>query len=415
MACIALATLLLAGCAGTPEPPAPPFAPLVVPPALQARFEPATEAEAAARDWQAQEQAAMQLAVRSIGSAAGQPTGLARRPVKLHRRIFEHRAERHGGIVLAPGFTESATIYAELVAELVRHGWSVYVQDHRGQGFSSRLVDADADPTLGHLDRFDRLVQDFDSFVADVAARRAGNPRPLLALAHSMGGAVVSLSLARAGAASALAGAVLVTPMHDPAVEAPPPAGQPPPLAQELCQRWTFRLPVQLPWLSATRAAGPGFEAERAAWQAAVAAGRAAEGDELTHSAARLARRWEARVARCEGPDCGHGDARVAGPTVRWVNQACAAAREARGPGAAAVARPVLLLQGGSDTIVTAQAQQQFCAQVNRSTSGGRCTGVRVEGARHGLLTEADRWRRPAMQRALAFLECVAAGRGGCG
>lgn len=372
------------------------------------------EARFAQSDWQAIEQASMQLAERRIGSFEGVPTGALMgmwgRPVRIHFRFYTHRHEQRGAVIVVPGFTEGLSVYQEVIHDLLRNGYSVYIHDHRGQGFSSRLLSGEDQADKGHVDRFDRLVADFEHFTALVQQARAADPvqaqRPVFLLAHSMGGAVVALHLARRGLDTPFAAAALVTPMFEPTVV--PRDGPQHPAAwadrqlRQWCHSGAFGLPVSLPWLSAKRVRGQGFAADLAAFEALPDPATAA----LTHSVARHRMRWLNRAGRCEGPDCGHGDARVAGPTLQWVDQACAGAAEARGPGAAGIAVPVLVLQGGEDVVVEPEAQQVFCENVNaarQAPSGGHCTGLRLREARHGLLVEADRLRQPALVRVLSF------------
>ena len=366
------------------------------------------EARFAGQGWAVIEQANGELAQREVGHIEGEPTGWFGRSVRIHHRayVLPSEAER-GAVVVVGGFTEGLVIYQEVIHDLLRNGWSVYIHDHRNQGFSTRLIEGEDGRDKGHVDRFDRLVGDLDRFIAHVQASRAESlraARPMVLLAHSMGAAVSALHLARQGGDTPFKAAAFVTPMMEPTVAPASSASWGDRSLRRWCHEGDMPMVFEWPGLSTTRVQGGAFEQEWRRYREMLDRSAHAQ----THSVVRHDVRWLNRAARCEGEHCGHDDARVAGATLGWVAQACAGAAEARGPGAARIAVPVLVLQGGEDVVVEPAAQQEFCDNVNAGKAAntpGRCTGWRLPEARHGLLVEVDRLRRPALVEVLSFWE----------
>jgi lysophospholipase len=349
---------------------------------------------------------AEKLAAVTEGSFAGRATGwwAFERPVAIHYRMFENRAESAGGIVIVSGRTEGLALYYETIGDLLRNGWSVYIHDHRGQGFSSRLLEGKENQSRGYVDSFDYYVDDLRSFSDLVAAKRAGNPRPLFIMAHSMGGAVTSLLLQKQN--GPYKAVVLVTPMHEPwaAGESQDRANQ---VADKYCDDIARPLAFSVPFVSESFAEGGDFDDQA---KAAVGPDKFS----ISQDRKRLALNWQARAATCSGPSCGHLNAKVGGATKRWFNQACAASRQARGKAASEIGIPVLLLQGGDDRIVKPERQIEFCENVNVGKAARYCRGYVVEGGRHALLIEEDKYRQPVLVKMQDFFKCVGSGRTDC-
>jgi lysophospholipase len=273
-----------------------------------------------------------------------------------------------GAIVISAGRTESLLIYPEIIYDLGRQGYAVYIHDHRGQGTSDHLL---ADRQRGHVVRFSDYVDDLKTFVEKVVKPDGHRKRYLLA--HSMGGGIASLYLEKYP--DDFAAAVLVTPMHEPLL----PLG-----AETLCK--------------ANEAIPDAHLSEFALKQGPYNPPPFVAND-LTHSKVRFQRIHSAyRTYRAETGI----DPTIGGPTHGWVREACSAGKAARA-NVNRVQTPVLLFQASHDTAVGNAAQEQFCHGVNAAGRVG-CEAFVVEHAFHALLMEADTFRVPMMNRLLKFL-----------
>ena len=382
------------------------FAVLLIPESKVQSFKLSNQTRLTPESWPMLKQEVDELSAITEQHFNGVPAGS--RETIIFYRAFVNPKESRGGIVIVSGRTEGLALYYETIGDLLRNGYSVYMHDHRGQGYSSRLLEGPGDESRGYVDDFAYYVDDLKTFVDLVQDSRKGSTKPLFMLAHSMGGAIAALLLERKETATPIKGLALITPMFEPwasgdqfgVVEA---------TADRYCDRWATKLPFTIPYLSTRYVDGKDFKELAAEYEAQPTALKSP----ITRDSTRLAINWRARASTCAGSHCGNGSAKVGGATLRWFNQACAASREARGPAAAAISVPVLLLQGSDDKVVNPGRQVEFCDQMN-SASPGRCTGLVVMGGRHGLLLEADAYRHPTLAKTLSFFECTAAGQSRC-
>ena len=298
---------------------------------------------------------------------SGDFTSTRGKDVRIHFMRFV-RPGADTAIVISSGRTECMIKYKEMIYDLTRNGYSVFIHDHRGQGFSSRLL---ADPMIGHVEEFDDYVADLKTFF-DGQIKPTGHKRHIL-LSHSMGGCVAALYLQ--AHQRDFDRAVLSSPMLEPS------------------------LPAQEASLFAVSAADtvglgdhyvPGGHADdaRRAFDPANA---------YTHSQVRSQIAWDEFNASPQ--------AKLGSPSIHWVRVAYAAGRTAQDR-AARIVVPVLLLQAGADSIVVAEAQNRFDTRLNGAHPDS-CTLVRIAGARHEMFIESDEYRSGALDRILAFIPGV--------
>lgn len=269
--------------------------------------------------------------------------------------------EERGALVIVNGRTESYIKYAELIYDLREAGFSIYSLDHRGQGFSGRMLD---DPQKGHVESFEDYVADLHIFFRTVVNERDHTRR--LILAHSMGGAIAAIYAARHP--ESLDGMILSAPMIQ--INTGP------------VPQWVISFMA-----SVLTAIGMG--------NAYVPGGREYDPDSpfIGNSLTGSRKRYEMmRMLISKYPQIALGS-----PTNRWLREALKACREIR-KAATEIQIPILLLQPGKDRVVRAGAQDDFC------NKAGNCRKMTFPEARHEVLMEKDQIRDKAISSILDFL-----------
>lgn len=303
--------------------------------------------------------------------------------VNIHYRVFE-QADQKSAVVISSGRTECMFKYDETIYDLFRKGYSVYIHDHRGQGFSGATTRGERDSAHGHgpghVEKFNYYVDDLHDFVTQVvqpAQRRlSGTDKDLFLLAHSMGGGIASLYIEKHR--RVFKAAALCSPMHEPDL------GLLPGIAVE-----------SLAGLKELKGAQEDYARGGGPYDKTDFHPKTAKKSAMTHSPQRYERVRSAFEK--------HKNTRVGGASYGWVGQAIDAAEYARRH-SGDIEIDVLLLQATEDVAVTADGQNEFCNTLNASHPG-RCTLYPVEGAYHELMVESDLYRDKALLQISGFFE----------
>lgn len=105
--------------------------------------------------------------------------------VLLHYKQYKN-PDGKAKIVIQHGFTENAEKYEEVVYYFLKEGYSVYIMDLRGHGYSEREIDNSSKVYVRH---FSDYVEDLKCFM-DQIVRVEESQNPCFLYAHSMGGGV---------------------------------------------------------------------------------------------------------------------------------------------------------------------------------------------------------------------------------
>ena len=274
-----------------------------------------------------------------------------------------------GSVLLLQGRAEFIEKYGETVGDLHARGFAVYALDWRGQGRSGRVL---KDARKGHVVSYDDYLNDLDLFLERLIFPEA--PRPIVVLAHSMGGHIVLRHRAEHGPSGTpyfAAGIVLSAPMVDimmsPAERALGAVLTVATMSVGLRNRY---VPVRSPF-------PPPFD-----------------GNPLT----RDRDRYEHMLALLrETPALA-----IAWPTVGWLAATRRSVAILRSRGyAEGIATPLLIVSAAADRVVSNAAQARLAVRLPD------CRLETIPDARHELLMETDAVRARVLALFDAFVERV--------
>jgi lysophospholipase len=250
--------------------------------------------------------------------------------------------------MIVHGRTEFIEKYFEVVNDLRRRGFAVAAYDARGQGGSSRLL---GNVRKGHVRDFADHVNDFEMLMQEVVLPDC--PPPYYVLAHSTGAAIALLSAERLR--TQIDRMVLTAPL----------------LALSYNRE---KLLAQFTGFLMHFGLGEAFAPGGAALQQPFIANL------LTSDPARYQRTHAVVDAE---PSLG-----VGGATIGWLNAAMRACLHMAEPDfSQRVPMPVLIVLGGSDTVVSNPAAEEFSRRTKTVAH------LRIPGARHEILMERDEYR----------------------
>jgi lysophospholipase len=267
---------------------------------------------------------------------------------RLRAALFPAKGTVRGSVVLSPGRTEALEKYFEVVGELQARGFVVLIHDWRGQGLSARAL---TDRLKGHAAGWQPFLSDYKRLLDNFELRL---PRPWVQMAHSMGGCLSLLALAKGEGrfvASALSAPMFGIVADDHKL----------PLARAL----------------AFTANGFGLSSHYLFGNPTDPFKLTFEKDRITHDRFRW-NRTQAQINAC--PDLALGNL-----TWGWLNFAFAATAFLRhDPAVTRVEIPVLIVGAGDDDRVLTADTRKVAARLPR------CTYIEIASSYHEVLMETD-------------------------
>jgi lysophospholipase len=267
-----------------------------------------------------------------------------------------------GAIVISNGRRESVIKYKELIYDLYRDGYSVYILDHRGQGFSERINKADNQ--MGHIDNFEYYINDLKYYFENIVKPRY--QKKVYLLAHSMGATIGTRYIEK------------FPQDFDAAAFSSPMFGLKFP-ACELIRLLTGDEPRYL-------FGKKNYDNEEKSFL----------GNDLTHGKIR----YETMMNMYEN----NPSTKIGAPSYQWVYQSCITFKKIFKE-LQKIEIPILLIMAGKEDVVSSKAQRKYFYGLRELNKDVKC--FTIAGAYHELLIEKDNYRIPVITTILNFFNNI--------
>jgi lysophospholipase len=294
--------------------------------------------------------------VEDFYNSGKEGTFLGKDSIPIYFKIFKQQ-NTDKAILISTGRTEATVKYKELIYDLFKNGFSVFIHDHRGQGQSGRMTE---DHDMGFIDTFQYYVDDMKLFYDTYLKPKNYNKKYLLS--HSMGGAIGMTYLEQYP--SDFNAAAFSSPM----------------------------LGLRPPSCAIIKVL-TGEEPKYALGEGAYNENKSDfKGNTLTGSRIRFERMIDVYN---EVPK-----ARLGGATTQWVNKSCMQFDYIFN-NIAKIKAPFILFSAENEQIVNPNAHQKFIDAANKL--GKNVLAYSIENAQHELLIEKDEQRIETINKVLRF------------
>lgn len=277
--------------------------------------------------------------------------------VKIFYKTFIQPNKKSEAIFISSGRTEAAIKYKEVVYDLYKNGYSIYIHDHRGQGQSGRMTE---DPDMGYIDTFQFYIDDMKLFFEMERLKRV-HPKYYL-LAHSMGGAIGMTYLEQ---------------------------------FPEDFDAAAFSSPM-LGFVTGTCSATKVLMGKKPKY----AAGQSVYRDDKLNFETNTLTGSKVRYDRMNAAFKEVPEARLGGASYQWVHRCCLHYTYLNSH-IDQIQTPFILFSAENEKIVNPKAHEHFVKQAQEL--GKTCEAYTIENAMHELLIEKDEQRIETMNHVLTF------------